>query len=601
VSRPSGVVANDSTSPSGRSGPTDTTAAGARWSDALRAAEILAVDPAYVGGIWLRAAAGEPREVWLGYLAQLLGPLRRPRRVPLSIPDSRLLGGLDLSATLRAGKAIAERGVLAEANGAVVVVPMAERMSASLAAKIAVTMDAGQVATERDGVSLGAAARFGAVLLDEGLGAEECPPRVLTERLAIRVDLNTMPARLAATEVPADTIRRVLEAAVLVRQVEMDDELIAALAATAQALCIDSLRPVIHATAVTRVAAALAARSSASDPDAALAARLVLAPRARSLPQAEPAPAPEPSQPDTKDFTDEPAVDRSSADDPPLEDVLLAAALAAVPRDLLAQLDANDTGVRGGAAGRSQQRSTGRECGRPVGARPGEWRDGARLDLVETLRAAVPWQKLRRRRAGSRVQVRSSDFRLTRFQQRNRTTTIFAVDASGSAALHRLAEVKGAVELLLADCYVRRDQVALVAFRAARAEVVLPPTRALARAKRALDGLPGGGGTPLALGLDAARELALAVRRRGDAPRIVVLTDGRANIARSGAPGRAQAALDAEESARALRAAGIACMFIDSSPQPRPDLLALAQTAGARYVALPHADAQSLSQLVRAA
>ena len=114
--------------------------------------------------------------------------------------------------------------------------------------------------------------------------------------------------------------------------------------------------------------------------------------------------------------------------------------------------------------------------------------------------------------------------------------TISSSDASsgslgGSSALHRLAEAKGAVELLLADCYVRRDSVAVLAFRGRSAELLLPPTRSLVRAKRSLAELPGGGGTPLAAGIDAARELAFAVRRRGDTAVVVVLSDGRANLA----------------------------------------------------------------------
>ena len=91
---------------------------------------------------------------------------------------------------------------------------------------------------------------------------------------------------------------------------------------------------------------------------------------------------------------------------------------------------------------------------------------GVRLNIVETLRAAAPWQKIRQRKSGGgSVEVRPDDFRITRFKRRGASATIFVVDASGSSALHRLAEAKGAIELLLADCYVRRDQVALIAFR----------------------------------------------------------------------------------------------------------------------------------------
>ena len=104
------------------------------------------------------------------------------------------------------------------------------------------------------------------------------------------------------------------------------------------------------------------------------------------------------------------------------------------------------------------------------------------------------------------------------------------MDASGSSALHRLAEAKGAIELLLASCYVRRDRVALVAFRGQSAELLLPPTRSLVRAKRSLASLPGGGGTPLAAGIDVSLLLADAVQRRGGTPTIVLLTDGRANV-----------------------------------------------------------------------
>ena len=247
-----------------------------------------------------------------------------------------------------------------------------------------------------------------------------------------------------------------------------------------------------------------------------------------------------------------------------------------------------------------------------MGARRGEPRAGARLNVIETLRAAAPWQKLRERQTDSqrpsaegiqhkRIHVRREDFHVTRFNQRGQTTTLFVVDASGSSALSRLAEAKGAVELLLADCYVRRDHVAMLAFRGNAVELLLPPTRSLARAKRSLAGLPGGGGTPLAMAIDAARELADQIRRRGETPIIVLLTDGRGNIARDGSPGRANATADAITAARQLRLAGVTALLLDTSAQPHPAAQALADEMGATYVPLPHAGAQAVSRVVQLA
>ncbi len=174
------------------------------------------------------------------------------------------------------------------------------------------------------------------------------------------------------------------------------------------------------------------------------------------------------------------------------------------------------------------------------------------------------------------------------------------VDASGSAALARLAEAKGAVELLLADCYVRRDQVALLAFGGRGAELLLPPTRSLARAKKSLADLPGGGGTPLATALDAVLTLALSIRRKGQMPAIVVLTDGRPNLARDGSAGRAAAEGDAIAAANGLRAACFASLLIDTSAKSEPVAARIAAAMGAAYVPLPHADARKVSAIVRA-
>lgn len=623
-------------------------------SDAHWVAVLFAVDPAGLGGVALRARAGPGREAWLADLTKLLPSGTPLRRVPLHIGDERLLGGLDLSATLQAGRPIAQRGVLSEADGGVLLLAMAERLSPSTAARLAAVIDTQHVAMERDGLGARVPARVGFVALDEGIADDEGLPARLLERLAFHLPLEEGAGRLSIDAAAADRSGRrrafpwsrddVAAAQAALPRIEASEAVIEALCAAALSLGVASIRAPMLALRAARAAAALSGRHAVNDDDAALAARLVLASRATLLPadpdaaeeaasktppEPPPEPPPQPPADDTQDKAgdqvDEPTEPPPGEDpndgpgddtDPPrpppaeaLDDVVLQAVLAAIPPGLLAALKAGQLRTaQSQSAGRSGVPQSSNLRGRPSGVRRGEPRAGARLNVIETLRAAAPWQALRRRELEAaavapqhRIQIRREDFHITRFQQRSETTTVFVVDASGSAALHRLAETKGAVELLLADCYVRRDSVAVLAFRGRGAELLLPPTRSLVRAKRSLAGLPGGGGTPLAAGIDAAASLADAIRRRGCMPVIVLLTDGRANIGRSGAAGRAQATDEALAAARQLRAAGFAALLLDTSPQPQESAQQLADAMGATYLPLPHAGAATLSQAVRAA
>lgn len=588
--------------------PTDEQATGA-WRDAALAAGLIAVDPFGIGGVSLRAQPGPVRDAWLSLLASLLPGSAALRRVPLNITDGRLLGGLDLAATLRAGRPIGERGVLADADGGLVVLPMAERLTSGTAARLAAVMDSGEVVVERDSVATRTPTRFGVVALDEGIGADEQPPQALRERLGLHLYLDGV--RVWDTLEPLIDEEQTASARVRLTSVTIDDEAVAALCAASLLFGVNSARSCLLALRVARAAAALAGRDSVSSEDAQCAARLVLAPRATRVPAGEeqlhePHPQP-PQEGSPSDETDSAELQPSEAQQ--LEDSVAQAARAAIPAGLLAQIQSGILSKSGAqSAGRGIESGATLRRGRPAGTRRGPLRSGARLNVVETLRAAAPWQQLRHRSTKGdaqhtgtgavRIEVRPDDFRVSRYKQRVSTTTVFVVDASGSQALNRLAEAKGAVELLLADCYVRRDQVALIAFRGTGAELVLPPTRSLVRAKRSLAGLPGGGGTPLASGLDAALSLADSVRRRGDTPVLVVLTDGRANVTRAGTPGRAQAAEDALASARALRAGCYESMLIDTGPQPQDAARKIAERMGGRYLALPYADASGLARSV---
>ncbi|MBK1614371.1 magnesium chelatase ATPase subunit D [Rubrivivax gelatinosus] len=569
------------------------------WEDATLAAAVFAVDPAGIGGVHLRSPAGPVRDRWLAALTRALPT--PPRRMPVGIADDRLLGGLDLAGTLQAGRPVAQRGLLADADGGVVLAVMAERLPPGTAAKMAAVMDRGEVVVERDGVALAHDTRFGVIAFDEGGPDDDPVPIALTDRLGLKLDFTHIPPR----EAPEIDFGDVADARALLPRVRCSDEALQALVNAAVALGIASLRAPLQALRVACAHAALHGRETVEAEDAGAAARLVFAPRATQLPpqpEAEAEPDQPPPPPEQND-SEQPPPDSDEQPEElkgPMEDQVLDAVLASLPPALLAQMQADYASrERARSSGKSGALHKGGHRGRPSGIRRGEPKAGQRLNLIATLRAAAPWQRVRGA-VKPRVQVRPDDFHVTHYRQRRETTTIFVVDASGSSALNRMAEAKGAVELLLADCYVRRDKVAVIAFRGKAAELLLPPTRSLVRAKRSLAGLPGGGGTPLAAALDAASALAEGIRRRGDTPLVVFLTDGRANVALDGTGGRPKAEADALDAARRMLASGAATMLIDTSPQPAAQARKIAGAMQATYMPLPHAGAQTLSQVVRA-
>lgn len=564
-------------------------------TDAAVAAAVLAVDPAALGGCVLRARAGPARDAWLQAFRSLLPPGTPWLRLPPGADDDALLGGLDIAASLASARPVLRAGLAARAHGGCLVLPMAERVAPGMAGRLAGLLDAGECSTARDGMDVRQPARFGLVALDEG-GEDEAVPAALADRLALHLEVHDL-------VVPVDAAS-VVRAREQWRAVTIGDDLVTALCEACGALGVRSLRASLLATRAARIHAAVHGHAAVRSEDAAWAVRCVLAPRATTMPAPADQPAPEspPPEPPDPGQGDQESMQANEQD---LREQVLQAARAALPAGLLAAAAARAARERGRSdAGKAGAVQAGRQRGRPVGTVRGHPRGGSRLHLLQTLRAAAPWQLARAREwsaergAPPKVHVRPDDFHVVRHAQRRRTTTVFAVDASGSAALHRLAEAKGAVELLLAECYVRRDEVAVVAFRGNAADVLLPPTRSLARAKRSLAGLPGGGGTPLASGVSAAAGLADAARRRGCTPLLVVLTDGKANIARDGQPGRERAMADAMVAARAVAHAGHAALVLDTAPVPQQAARQLAEAMGARYVPLPHADARLLSDAV---
>ena len=228
------------------------------------------------------------------------------------------------------------------------------------------------------------------------------------------------------------------------------------------------------------------------------------------------------------------------------------------------------------------------------------------LALDATLRAAAPHQEGRRESAeddaGSTLVIEPWDVREKVRETKTGSLILFVVDASGSmGAQRRMVAVKGAVLSLLLDAYQRRDRVALISFRGTSADLLLPPTNSVDLAQLYLQDLPTGGRTPLSKGLYLALETLETERLkdRNVLPLVVVLSDGRANVAMDG--GSAQAVEEARNYASIFEDKSMTSVVIDTEL----DFIKLqmakpfAEAMGARYLKLEDLRADSLADAVR--
>lgn len=552
---------------------------GESWHRALRALAALCVDPAGLKGLCLRARPSPARQVFEDQLARLPLPLRR---IHPGLTDTQLFGGVNVAASLTEGHLIRDAGL--SETPATLLLAMAERASSGLAARLAMLLDG---STEH-----------ALILLDEGAEAEEAAPAALTERCAFHVDLSEIRWSEATPLMPAPADLDAARAQMAAIRLSADhhDRLVT----LAAAFGIHSLRAPQLAANAARALAALDGEKEVTDALLQEATELVYPSRATCIPDTqEPDTAPE--QPDAQPDEAGEAGETTLTDIP--QELLIEAVRALLPPDFLSRLESRARAKRSAQGSGAGLKRVANRRGRPLPPRPGRLDGRARIDVVATLRTAAPWQTLRKKaRANApRLIIHPSDIRLKRYEERSDRLVIFTVDASGSAAMARMAEAKGAVELMLAQAYAKRDQVALIGFRGEQAEVLLAPTRSLVQAKKQLAGLPGGGGTPLASGLQCALELAELGRVRGFSPALALLTDGRANVALDGAHGRTKARDDAQAMARALAMQGLKSVVIDTAQRPGREGADLATWLMGDYLALPRADAQAISAATDAA
>jgi len=543
--------------------------------DAKRAMQCMLVNP-NIRTVMIRGGQGSAKTVLARSVGRICG--KNIINVPVNVSEEQLFGGMDIDATIKEGKAVMQPGLLSRADGNIVYVDDVNLMDQRILMSLLNSVIEGRVVLEREGVSAEYTvdtmliatmnpndSDVSSHVLDRfDLCAYAAFPQEddrKAEILRRNMDFQKDPASFVSLykEEEDQLISNIVRAQKILPLVAMSDDLMGVSVELAMKVLVDGYRGDICMINTAKALAALNGRDEVMKKDVEEAAMLCLAHRRNYVQEPPPQPPEPPEEEEEDDQDEEPPEDQDQQDqqepeppedqdnqqqEPPPEspDMDFQQLLDDMVFEIGEQfrvVDYLNDGPRkvsktSAKKGRRMMVESSDSSGRYARSRvPVDKTHDIAFDA--TVRAAAPFQK-GRDHEGLTINIQKQDIREKVREMRAGCTILFLVDASGSLGVRkRMTAVKGAVLSMLRDSYVKRDRIGMMAFRRDSAELVLPPTRSVEYSYRKLEEMPTGGKTPLAQALITVNEYMTSYSRShvGEMCYIVIITDGRANVALS--------------------------------------------------------------------